>query len=198
MEIAQFILLVPILLLSLSFHEYSHGKMADLLGDPTPEMTGRLTLNPLVHLDLMGALVLLITRRFGWAKPVQVNPRYFSNPRRGMMYVGMAGPAANIFLAVVLSLLLKFFALPFGLPRSIGMFLQIGVGLNLGLAIFNLLPLPPLDGSKILRGLLPRKYDSTLQQIEGYGPFILLFLVFTGLLHSIIGPIWAFFYSILL
>lgn len=198
MEIAQFILLVPILLFSLSIHEYSHGKMADLLGDPTPKMTGRLTLNPLAHLDLMGALVLLITRRFGWAKPVQVNPRYFSNPRQGMMYVGLAGPTANILLAVLFSLFLKFFAIPFGLPRVIGMFLQIGVALNLGLAIFNLLPLPPLDGSKILRGLLPRKYDSTLQQIEGYGPFILLFLVFTGLLHNIIGPIWAFFYNILL
>ncbi|MBM7623561.1 site-2 protease family protein [Sporohalobacter salinus] len=198
METAQFVLLIPILLFSLSLHEYSHGKMADLLGDPTPEMSGRLTLNPLAHLDLMGALVLLITRRFGWAKPVQVNPRYFSNPRRGMMYVGLAGPAANIFLAVILSLFFKFFAIPFGLPRVVGVFLQIGIALNLGLAIFNLLPLPPLDGSKILRGLLPRKYDSTLRQLEGYGPFILLFLVFTGLLHNIIGPIWSFFYSILL
>lgn len=196
MNIAQFILLIPLLLLSLSLHEYSHGKVADLLGDPTPEMTGRLTLNPLAHLSLMGTLVLLITQRFGWAKPVQVNPRHFSNPRQGMMYVGLAGPVANISLAIIFSLLFKnLYTL---LPTVFAVFLKLGVGINLGLAIFNLMPVPPLDGSKILKGLLPKKYDKTLSDIEAYGPFILLFLIFTGLFGKIIGPIWFFFYRLLL
>jgi Zn-dependent protease len=196
MEIAQLILLIPVLLLSLSIHEYSHGKVADLLGDPTPGMTGRLTLNPLAHLDLMGTLVLLITRRFGWAKPVQVNPKYFDKPRQGMMYVGLAGPAANISLAIIFALLYK--NLAFMMPTVVAIFLKLGVGINLGLAIFNLIPVPPLDGSKLLKGLLPRKYDKTLYEIEAYGPFILLFLVFTGLLGRIIGPVWSFLYRLLL
>ncbi|MGM0471458.1 MAG: site-2 protease family protein [Bacillota bacterium] len=196
MGIAQLILLIPVLLFSLSFHEYSHGKVADLLGDPTPGLKGRLTLNPLAHLDFLGTLVLLITQRFGWAKPVEVNPRYFSNPRRGMMYVGMAGPASNILLAVLFALLLRFFSL--GLPRVALVFLKLGVGINLGLAIFNLIPMPPLDGSKILKGLLPAKYDQFIYELEAYGPFLLMFLVFTGLLGNIIGPVWRYFYSLLL
>ncbi|SJZ62899.1 site-2 protease family protein [Selenihalanaerobacter shriftii] len=201
MQIFEIILLIPLLLLSLSFHEYAHGKMADLLGDPTPEMTGRLTLNPLAHLDLMGTLVLLITRRFGWAKPVKVNPRHFSNPRKGMMYVGMAGPAANIALAIILAVIFKVFGMTlvnFFDMRIISTFFLTGVILNIGLATFNLLPLPPLDGSKILKGLLPRRFDKTLNEIEAYGPFILLFLVFTGLLQGILGPIVNFFYALLL
>ncbi|MCK8825721.1 site-2 protease family protein [Fuchsiella alkaliacetigena] len=196
MDIAQLILLIPVLLFSLSIHEYSHGKMADLLGDPTPEMTGRLTLNPLAHLDLMGTLVLLFTQRFGWAKPVRVDPRYFDDPKQGMMYVGLAGPASNILMAILLAGL--FNSLAFVLPPVVLIFLQLGVGINLGLAIFNLLPVPPLDGSKILAGFLPRKYDSIIYQLEAYGPFVLLFLVFTGVLGNIIGPIWFFFYRLLL
>ncbi|KXS43778.1 MULTISPECIES: site-2 protease family protein [unclassified Candidatus Frackibacter] len=196
MQIARFILLIPLVLLSISLHEYAHGKMADLLGDPTPGMTGRLTLNPLAHLSLMGTLVLLITQRFGWAKPVQINPRYFSNSRQGMMFVGLAGPLANIFLAVIFAVLFKNFA--FNLPTVVAIFLKLGVGINLGLAIFNLIPLPPLDGSKILKGLLPRKFDKILHEIEAYGPFILLFFVFTGLLGKIIGPVWIIFYRLLL
>lgn len=196
MELAQLILLIPLVLLSISFHEYSHGKMADLLGDPTPGMTGRLTLNPLAHLSLMGTLALLITRRFGWAKPVQIDPRYFSNPRQGMMYVGLAGPLANISLAIIFALL--FNSLYGMVPRVVAIFLNLGIQINLGLAIFNLIPVPPLDGSKILKGLLPKKFDKTLYEIEAYGPFILLFLLFTGVLGKIIGPVLVFFYRLLI
>ncbi|MCK8816575.1 site-2 protease family protein [Natroniella sulfidigena] len=197
---AELILLLPVLLLSLSMHEYAHGKMADLLGDPTPKMTGRLTLNPMAHLSLIGTLVLIMTRRFGWAKPVQVNPRYFDDKRKGMMLVGLAGPLANITLAIIFTFLL----------RSLGpIFYQFidqiiieslfinGILLNLGLAVFNSIPVPPLDGSKILRGITPKKYDYVFRNLEAYGPFFLLFAVFTGLIGRIILPIINILFNLL-
>lgn len=189
--IAEYALLIPILLLSLSVHEFSHGKMADILGDPTPKMSGRLTLNPMAHLSLMGTLVLLITRRFGWAKPVQVNPRYFKDQRKGMLLVGLAGPLSNISLAILLAILLRlsrFYLYNFFNPSIINTFFVMAISINLGLAIFNLLPIPPLDGSKVLQGLLPSSMDNVIHNIEAYGPFFLLFFVFTGLLSGILGP----------
>ncbi|AZO96752.1 site-2 protease family protein [Iocasia frigidifontis] len=212
----ELILAIPILLLSLSFHEFSHGKASDMLGDPTPRMMGRLTLNPLVHLDLVGTLVLIITRRFGWAKPVIVNPRYYQNQRQGMMLVGMAGPAANFVLAFVFAMLLRSFSLITGQPLGsllfqinylgpgnivevLVNFLFLGVLMNLGLALFNLIPVPPLDGSKILRGFLPPKFDRYLYQLEGpVGMIILLVLLYTGILSSIITPILGILVNILL
>jgi len=189
--IAEFALLIPILLLSLSFHEYAHGKMADLLGDPTPKMTGRLTLNPLAHLDPMGTLFLLITRRFGWAKPVQVNPRYFKNRKQGMMLVGLAGPLSNITLAIIFAFLYRFvgnFFYSLLDPRIVNTLFITGIYLNLGLAVFNLLPVPPLDGSKILAGLLPSSMNKVIYNLEAYGPFILLFLLFTNGIGVILSP----------
>ncbi|TDX45201.1 site-2 protease family protein [Orenia marismortui] len=191
-KIAELALLIPILLLSLSMHEFAHGKMADLLGDPTPKMTGRLTLNPMAHLSLMGTLVLLITRRFGWAKPVQVNPRYFKDQRKGMMLVGLAGPLANILLAIVFALIFKFAAgylFQIANPYIIRYLFLIAISINLGLAIFNLIPVPPLDGSKILEGILPASMDHIIRNLEAYGPFFLLFFAFSGFLGSILGPI---------
>ncbi|PRX26676.1 Zn-dependent protease [Orenia metallireducens] len=189
--IAELVLLIPILLLSLSFHEYAHGKMADLLGDPTPKMTGRLTLNPLAHLDPMGTLVLLITRRFGWAKPVQVNPRYFKDRKKGMMLVGLAGPLSNITLAIGFAFLYRFVGNFFYTlidPRVVNTLFITGIYLNLGLAVFNLLPVPPLDGSKILAGLLPASMNKFIYNLEAYGPFILLFLLFTNGIGVILSP----------
>ncbi len=211
MDIMEIVLVLPILLLSLSFHEYSHGKASYLLGDPTPKMMGRLTLNPLAHLDFMGTLVLIITRRIGWAKPVPVNPRYYQNPRKGLMLVGMAGPGANIVLALGFSLLSRFFSAFSGIPirfvlfygpsnyqEIILYFLFLGIVVNLSLAIFNLLPIPPLDGSKILRGFLPPKYDQYLYQLEGpVGMIILMLLAFTGILMRIISPVLYFFLELL-
>ncbi|WP_408954593.1 site-2 protease family protein [Natroniella sp. ANB-PHB2] len=198
---AELILLLPVLLLSLSLHEYAHGKMADLLGDPTPKMTGRLTLNPMAHLSLIGTLVLIMTRRFGWAKPVQVNPSYFDDKRKGMMLVGLAGPLANVSLAIVFT----FFFRSLGpvlyqfIDRIIIERLFInGILINLGLAIFNSIPVPPLDGSKILRGLIPRKYDYIFRNLEAYGPFVLLFAVFTGLIGRIILPIINILFNLLM
>jgi Zn-dependent protease len=189
--IAEFALLIPILLLSLSFHEYAHGKAADLLGDPTPKMTGRLTLNPLAHLDPIGTLFLLITRRFGWAKPVQVNPRYFKDRKKGMMLVGLAGPLSNITLAIIFAFLYRFvgdFFYSLLDPRIVNTLFITGIYLNLGLAVFNLLPVPPLDGSKILAGLLPASMNNVIYNLEAYGPFILLFLLFTDGIGVILGP----------
>jgi len=205
------ILVLPILLLSLSFHEYSHGRVSYLLGDPTPKMMGRLTLNPLSHLDFMGTMVLIITRRIGWAKPVPVNPRYYQNPRQGLMLVGLAGPGANIVLALGFSLLSRVFSAFSGIPiryvlfygpsnyqEIILYFLFLGIMVNLSLAIFNLLPIPPLDGSKILRGFLSAKYDRYLNQLEGpVGMIILMLLAFTGILMQIISPILYFFLELL-
>jgi Zn-dependent protease len=191
--LVQYILLVPVLLLSLSLHEYAHGKTADLLGDPTPEMTGRLTLNPMAHLSLLGTLVLLITRRFGWAKPVQINPRHFKNEKQGMMLVGLAGPAANISIAVVLGTIFTLFG---GLlinlvdERVVVIFFGLGIAVNLGLAIFNLIPVPPLDGSKIMEGMLPEGNEKIIRNLEAYGPFFLLLFVFMGWIRFIISPLF--------
>lgn len=207
----EIILVLPILLLSLSFHEYSHGKMSYLLGDPTPKMMGRLTLNPISHLDFMGTVVLIITRRIGWAKPVPVNPRYYRNPRQGLMLVGLAGPGANIILVLGFTILSRVFSSVLGIPiryvlhfgpsdyqQIIIYFLFLGIMVNLSLAIFNLLPVPPLDGSKILRGLLPSRFDYYLNQLEGpVGMIILMLLAFTGILMQIIRPILLFFLNIL-
>ncbi len=205
----ELLLIIPVILLSLSVHEFSHGKAADVLGDPTPRSMGRLTLNPIAHLDPIGALVLLLTRRFGWAKPVPINPRNFRNPARDIMVVSLAGPASNVGLAIGFSLVFRFilFLLEMGaLTYAVGNFtffliemIQIGIIINLALAIFNLLPVPPLDGSKILRGVLPYRYHRHLNFLEGpYGFIIIILLLFTGVLGRVISPIIFFFYNILM
>ena len=200
--ILQLIYLLPILLLSLSFHEFSHGLASYKLGDPTPKNAGRLTLNPLPHLDPVGTLVLIVTRRIGWAKPVPVNPRYYDNPRQGLMLVGLAGPTANFILAFLFSLLTKPVIFRFvgsiGLGESTATFLSLAIQINLALAIFNLLPVPPLDGSKILRGFLPTKFDKYLNKLEGpAGMIILMVLAFTGYLGKIIFPVVRLLYNFL-
>src|SRR6056297_190505 len=206
-SIQEIILLVPILLISLSFHEFLHGYASYKLGDPTPKINGRLTLNPLAHLDPIGSLVLLITRRFGWAKPVPINPNYYKNPRKGMMIVGIAGPGANFMLALLFSasikLILNFsqYSLRgFGgnFVNLLLQFLVMAIMINLSLAFFNLIPIPPLDGSKILRGFLPAKFDQYFNKLEGpAGMVVLIILLYTGIIWNIIGPIINFLLQIL-
>lgn len=181
---------IPAILVAITFHEFAHGKVAALLGDKTAEFQGRLTLNPLAHLDPVGTL-LLIVAGFGWAKPVQVDPGQFrGNKKKGMMYVALAGPLMNLVLgylsAVALTLLIRT-GYSGGGAAYLQQFLYLMLFYNVVLAIFNLLPIPPLDGSKILGGLLPYKYHGILDTLERYGFIILLVLIMTNITGIIIG-----------
>ncbi|NDY41428.1 site-2 protease family protein [Dissulfurirhabdus thermomarina] len=197
--IRHVLLLTPPILLAVTAHEAAHAWTADRLGDPTPRRAGRLTLNPLRHLDPVGTLVFFLTRAIGWAKPVPVNPYHFRDPRRGMLWVSLAGPAANLALAAAGAALLRGLAagpsgvihLPPGaafLAPLVAM-LQVGILVNIGLAVFNLLPVPPLDGSKVLEGLLPEGLAEPWRRFERYGFVLILLLVFTGVTGRIIVPL---------
>ena len=178
------IYLIPAVLLSLSFHEFSHGYVAFKLGDPTAKQAGRLTLNPLAHIDPLGTLCMLIFR-FGWAKPVPVNVMYFKDRKKGMAITAAAGPISNLLLAF-LCLLLFVPVLVYAGWTAVGSyaanFLYIMVMINVGLAVFNLLPISPLDGSKILYAVLPNKIYFSLMRYERYFQPVLFLLLWTGLL----------------
>lgn len=183
---------IPALIIALSFHEYAHGKAADLLGDPTPRYHGRLTLNPLKHVDPVGLLMLLLVK-FGWAKPVPVNPMYFKgNRRRGMLLVALAGPGMNFAVAVLagLGLAVSYFLLFRGFNMAIHAyyFFEALLSYNVFLGLFNLLPVPPLDGSKILFNLLPPRYSYYLHQLEQYGFLILILMLATGVHRYFLLP----------
>lgn len=189
--ITQIILLIVPVLLSLSVHEACHGYAAYALGDPTAKLAGRLTLNPIKHLDPIGLIVLFLTRMIGWAKPVPVDPRYFKNPRKDMLWVALAGPASNLGLAVIFAVLLKFVSPFLGsqLLYPLKAMLEITVMINVGLAIFNLIPIPPLDGGRVMVGILPEDLARSWARIEPYGFIILLVLIFTKAVDFIVFPI---------
>lgn len=191
------ILRAAAVLLALAIHEYAHAVAAVKLGDPTPKLDGRLTLNPLAHLDPIGTIMLFLFS-FGWAKPVMVDARNFREPRRDMMWVALAGPISNIVLAFVLSRLYPFILaiVPASALRATAMFLQVAVQLNIWLAVFNMLPVPPLDGSKVLAGLLPARHVYRYMQFERYGALVLMLLVFTGMIGRILMPIYAFVFRL--
>ena len=183
---------VVIVLMSLTVHEVSHGYAAYKLGDPTAKNAGRLSLNPLKHLDPIGALMLFIFG-FGWAKPVPVNPYYCEGDRRkGMMEVSFAGPASNLLLAFVLIAIYTighFGTLDYAYSMT-GLILYRAITLNIYLAVFNLIPIPPLDGSKILAGVLPQATAyKFLTTVEQYGFLILMALVFFHITDIILVPI---------
>ncbi len=190
--ILSWILLAPPLLLALTFHEFSHGFVAYLLGDPTPKYAGRLSLNPLKHLDFFGTLTLFLTQAIGWAKPVPINPNYFKNPWKGMALVALAGPMANFLLAFIMGFLANlFYVLPLSLgnlKETLTLMAYLGVKINIGLGVFNLLPIPPLDGSKILAKFLPWDLRASYMRAELIGFLIILFLALTGVLSYIIYP----------
>ena len=172
-------------LVAATFHEFAHAFVADRLGDPTPRALGRLSLNPLVHLDLLGTLFFVVFG-FGWARPVPVNPRHFADPRRGMLQVALAGPLANITLAFVVGALIKVPDLPGG-PLAAEV-LSALIWINVILALFNLIPIPPLDGSRILESLLVGRQALTYSRLQPYGTLLLLVLLYTGVVGRIMLP----------
>lgn len=196
--IQRALLLAIPFLLAVTVHELAHGYAAYRLGDPTAKMEGRLTFNPIKHLDPMGTLALLITQMIGWAKPVPINPFNFAKPREGMIIVSLAGPAANMAAAVIFSLIyhaLGGMQVPVGQPllaETLGIVytvVYLTVAINIGLGIFNLIPIPPLDGSHILQGLLPRELALGYEKLKPYGFFILIGLIFLGVLDHVLYPL---------
>lgn len=181
-------LTLPAIIIGLTFHEYAHGWVAKRLGDRTAEAHGRLTINPVAHLDPVGFILLLLAG-FGWAKPVPVNPYNLRGDiKQGMLLVSLAGPATNFLLAVASAVLLGLFG-SMQIPYF-NIIMQYMIVINVVLAIFNLIPIPPLDGSKILAGLLPGRQD-WLDQLEAYGPILLIVLVFFGFrfISVLINPV---------
>ena len=189
------------LLFAISLHEVAHGWVASYFGDKTARLSGRLSLNPIKHIDLVGTIVApLLTMLisdfsfvFGWAKPVPVDGRNMRNPRRDMAIVALAGPAANLLMALAWGLVAKagiwidtmgndWLGIPLVYMGS------AGIMINVVLGVLNLIPLPPLDGARIVSGLLPRRSAYYFSLIEPYGFFILLFLMFTGVLSFVMGP----------
>ncbi|TYO95581.1 site-2 protease family protein [Desulfallas thermosapovorans] len=197
-SLSELLLLLPAILIGLTFHEFAHGWVAYRLGDNTARNQGRLTLNPVAHIDPIG-FIMLILFKFGWAKPVPVNPYNLrTDPARGMLLVSLAGPTANLVVALATAILLGLGFLRL-LPYADYFYymLYLTLQINVVLAFFNLIPVPPLDGSKILAGLFPR-HTQFIYGMETYGTVILLILLFTGVLGKILWPLVSFVVNLLL
>ena len=200
--IQEIIILAPPFLLGLTVHEYAHGYVAYRFGDPTAKAQGRLTMNPIKHIDPIGALAFIIMK-IGWAKPVPVNPAYFKNPARDMLWVSFAGPGANMLTAIASGIILKLMLLLTGIvPMFIFMpvakMLAASVWINVMLGIFNLVPIPPLDGSKIVVGLLPSEMAAAYAKLEPFGFVILLVLFYTGVISKVFLPLINFAQGLIL
>ena len=185
------IILLPILIFSLCFHEFSHGYIAYRLGDHTAARSGRLTLNPLAHLDPIGSLMILFVG-FGWAKPVPVNPINFSNPRVDMMKVAFAGPASNLILAFISGLMIRFANYSDLMNNGIlYQTLYVFSFINIALAVFNMLPVAPLDGSQIFGNMISKNNPELAWKLQTYGPKILMGLILIGIVtpFSLLGTI---------
>ncbi len=187
--IQQAILSAPAILFGLTIHEFSHGYVAWRLGDPTAKLMGRLTLNPLKHLDPIGTIALFIFR-FGWAKPVPIDPTYFRHPTRDMALSALAGPAANLVVAALAGLLMRVLLLlnVFGFAFTITSYFLL---FNLILCFFNLIPIPPLDGSRLLYHFLPPNLAAAYARLERYGFMILLGIIFLGHITGI-SILWLY------
>ena len=188
----------PVILLSLTVHEYFHGWTANKLGDPTAKMRGRLTLNPIAHLDILGTILMFVVG-FGWAKPVPIDPRNFKDPKKDTILVAIAGPLSNLVMALAAGLALRYM-----IPRMVsgeisseGVYPVIAIILvltliyGIALAVFNMIPIPPLDGSRVLYGLLPNRYAYAYSRFEPYG-VIFLFILFIfggGIFKYLLMPV---------
>ncbi|OOP57688.1 MAG: hypothetical protein AYP45_02220 [Candidatus Brocadia carolinensis] len=202
MDFNNLLISIPAILYALTIHEFFHGWTANKFGDPTARLQGRLTLNPLAHIDILGALCFVFAN-FGWGKPVPINPYNFKNPRRDNVIVSFAGPASNFVSAflfgVTFQLLRNATFIPLNVSTNLFNLLLSGIMMNLSLAIFNMIPLFPLDGSHILEGLLPSAMARKYKEIERYSPFILLGLIIMGnyggisIFSMVLGPPIHFF-----
>ncbi len=185
---------IPVFLLALTIHEFAHGWVANRLGDPTARLNGRLTLNPLAHLDVFGTIAIILIN-FGWAKPVPVDYRYLRNPRRDSILIALAGPISNLLLAAATAFLFQ--AIPWNawpkntiwLAAPLYAMLRGSVYINVILAVFNLIPIPPLDGSRVVSGLLPLRQALAFSRLEPYGFLIIFFLFYSGIVNPVFGPV---------
>jgi Zn-dependent protease len=203
-SIDQIIVMIPPFLFAITIHEYSHGWVANRLGDPTAKNAGRLTLNPLYHLDIFGTIMLFFVG-FGWAKPVPINPYNLRNPIKDNLKIALAGPASNLLSAFVFGMIIRFVIMD-GLPiydkvsvaGILFRMLIFAMQINIILAVFNMIPIPPLDGFHILQGLMPRDQLQWSFRLERYGPLLLVGIIMLGYVTGIhiFGMIFAPFLSI--
>ncbi len=203
--IRNLVISLPLFFFAVVIHEVAHGWMAERCGDTTARQMGRLTLNPFAHIDPIGTIILplfLVIASspilFGWAKPVPINPRNFHNPKKDIIRVSLAGPGANIILAVLCSLLVRLSFLGVSQFPYIELILELTIFVNLILGIFNLIPIPPLDGSRILAGLLPVHLASKFSRLDPYGFIILIILLYLRIINVLLDLVVTPLYNLLM